>query len=70
MALEQCPANARGLMSGILQQGYSLGYVLAGCANYGAGGATNSWKEVFWAGGKRHHSARLYTFGQFLTTSS
>ncbi|KAH8177118.1 major facilitator superfamily protein [Sarocladium implicatum] len=50
MALESCPANARGLMSGILQQGYSLGYVLAGCANYGAGGATNSWKEVFWAG--------------------
>lgn len=50
MALEHCPANARGLMSGILQQGYSLGYVLAGCANYGAGGSTNSWKSVFWAG--------------------
>lgn len=44
--------NARGLMSGILQQGYSLGYVLAGCANLGAGGETNSWKSVFWAGGK------------------
>jgi hypothetical protein len=41
-------------MSGILQQGYSLGYVLAGCANYGAGGATNSWKSVFWAGGEFH----------------
>lgn len=50
MALEQCPAPARGLMSGILQQGYSLGYVLAGCANLGAGGSTNSWKSVFWAG--------------------
>ena len=25
MALENCPANARGLMSGILQQGYSFG---------------------------------------------
>lgn len=25
MALENCPGNARGLMSGILQQGYSLG---------------------------------------------
>ena len=27
MALENCPANARGLMSGILQQGYSLGEI-------------------------------------------
>lgn len=50
MALEHCPENARGLMSGILQQGYSLGYVLAGCANLGAGGETDSWKSVFWAG--------------------
>ncbi|KAK7402749.1 hypothetical protein QQX98_011506 [Neonectria punicea] len=48
MALEQCPANARGLMSGILQQGYSFGYVLAACANLGVGGATNTWKTVFW----------------------
>lgn len=29
MALENCPTDARGLMSGILQQGYSLGYVIA-----------------------------------------
>ncbi|CEJ55415.1 Putative Carboxylic acid transporter [Penicillium brasilianum] len=49
MALEHCPVNARGLMSGILQQGYSLGYVLAACANLGVGGATDSWKTVFWA---------------------
>ncbi|KFA46513.1 hypothetical protein S40293_04239 [Stachybotrys chartarum IBT 40293] len=50
MALEQCPANARGLMSGILQQGYSFGYVLAACANLGVGGATESWTIVFWIG--------------------
>jgi sugar phosphate permease len=43
-------ANARGLMSGILQQGYSFGYVLAACANLGVGGATNTWKTVFWVG--------------------
>lgn len=48
MALENCPVNARGLMSGILQQGYSLGYVLAGCANLGVGGAVETWKTVFW----------------------
>ncbi|EON69306.1 hypothetical protein W97_08566 [Coniosporium apollinis CBS 100218] len=48
MALENCPTNARGLMSGILQQGYSLGYVFAACANLGVGGSTESWKIVFW----------------------
>ncbi|EAW18541.1 carboxylic acid transport protein [Aspergillus fischeri NRRL 181] len=48
MALEHCPVNARGLMSGILQQGYSVGYVLAACANLGVGGSTESWKTVFW----------------------
>ncbi|KAL4892094.1 major facilitator superfamily domain-containing protein [Aspergillus ambiguus] len=48
MALEHCPVNARGLMSGILQQGYSMGYVFAACANLGVGGGTESWKTVFW----------------------
>lgn len=46
MALEHCPVNARGLMSGILQQGYAFGYVLAACANLGVGGSTESWKVV------------------------
>ncbi|TAQ87073.1 hypothetical protein B7494_g4590 [Chlorociboria aeruginascens] len=50
MALENCPVNARGLMSGILQQGYSMGYVIAACANLGVGGASDSWKTVFWIG--------------------
>ncbi|PSN64997.1 MFS general substrate transporter [Corynespora cassiicola Philippines] len=50
MALENCPVNARGLMSGILQQGYSFGYVVAACANLGVGGSVNSWKTVFWIG--------------------
>ncbi|KAF2452333.1 carboxylic acid transport protein [Lineolata rhizophorae] len=48
MALENCPVAARGLMSGILQQGYALGYVLAACANLGVGGETETWKTVFW----------------------
>ncbi|KAL4880677.1 major facilitator superfamily domain-containing protein [Aspergillus karnatakaensis] len=48
MALEHCPVTARGLMSGILQQGYSLGYVFAACANLGVGGDTESFKTVFW----------------------
>jgi hypothetical protein len=41
------PLKARGLMSGILQQGYSMGYVFAACANLGVGGSTESWKTVF-----------------------
>lgn len=48
MALENCPTEARGLMSGIMQQGYSFGYVLAACANLGVGKATETWKTVFW----------------------
>lgn len=35
-------------MSGILQQGYSLGYVFAACANLGVGGSVESWKTTFW----------------------
>jgi len=50
MALENCPTEARGLMSGILQQGYSLGYVIAACCNLGVGGSTESWKIIFWIG--------------------
>ncbi|KAK0652594.1 major facilitator superfamily domain-containing protein [Cercophora newfieldiana] len=48
MALENSPVDARGLMSGILQQGYSVGYVCAACANLGVGGDKESWKTVFW----------------------
>ncbi|KLU92600.1 hypothetical protein MAPG_11545, partial [Magnaporthiopsis poae ATCC 64411] len=42
MALENSPVDARGLMSGILQQGYSFGYVCAACANLGVGGGVES----------------------------
>ncbi|AEO62951.1 uncharacterized protein THITE_2042844 [Thermothielavioides terrestris NRRL 8126] len=50
MALEHCPPDARGLMSGVLQQGYAFGYVCAACANLGVGGGEDSWKTVFWIG--------------------
>ncbi|CAJ2499651.1 Uu.00g025040.m01.CDS01 [Anthostomella pinea] len=48
MALENCPTEARGLMSGIMQQGYSFGYVLAACASLGVGEEADTWKTVFW----------------------
>lgn len=47
-------------MSGIMQQGYSLGYVLAACANLGVGGEVESWKTVFWAAGKNTVSPTNY----------
>lgn len=59
MALENCPVDARGLMSGILQQGYSMGYVFAACANLGVGGSTESWKVVFWIGAGLSFAAGL-----------
>ena len=48
MALENSPVDARGLMSGVLQQGYSFGYVCAACAVLGIGDSADSWKAVFW----------------------
>ncbi|KAI1174819.1 carboxylic acid transport protein [Nemania sp. FL0916] len=48
MALENCPTEARGFMSGILQQGYSFGYVLAAIVSLGVGDPIDSWKYVFW----------------------
>ncbi|KAI0144459.1 carboxylic acid transport protein [Xylariaceae sp. FL1272] len=50
MALENCPNEARGLVSGVMQQGYSFGYVLAAIANLAVGGGVETWKTVFWAG--------------------
>ncbi|PWN20530.1 putative carboxylic acid transport protein JEN1 [Microstroma glucosiphilum] len=50
MALESVPSDARGLMSGIFQQGYSLGYVIAACINLAVGGDVASWQTMFWVG--------------------
>ncbi|KAI0810087.1 carboxylic acid transport protein [Xylaria sp. FL0064] len=59
MALENCPTEARGFMSGILQQGYSFGYVLAAITNLGVGGEVESWKTVFWVGAALSFAAGL-----------
>lgn len=50
MALEEIPAPSRGLLSGILQQGYSFGYVLAACMNLGVGGSAEGFHTLFWVG--------------------
>jgi len=50
LAMEAAPAKWRGILSGILQSGYSIGYLLAALAarfiepHFG-------WRAMFWAGG-------------------
>jgi SHS family lactate transporter-like MFS transporter len=52
MALESVPIEARGLMSGILQQGYSLGFLLAAVFNLSIAprGGADGFKDLFYIG--------------------
>jgi SHS family lactate transporter-like MFS transporter len=51
-ALEDAPIAARGLLSGLLQQGYACGFLLAAAFNFAI---TNQqrygWRALFWFGG-------------------
>ncbi|RDA89871.1 hypothetical protein CP533_6659 [Ophiocordyceps camponoti-saundersi (nom. inval.)] len=48
-ALEDCPHEARGLMSGILQQGYAFGYLLCAAFTRGLVNTTpHGWRPLFW----------------------
>ncbi|KND91726.1 Carboxylic acid transporter protein [Tolypocladium ophioglossoides CBS 100239] len=50
-ALEDCPEEARGLISGILQQGYAFGYLL--CAAFARGlvnTTPHEWRPLYWFG--------------------
>ncbi|KAK3943233.1 putative sugar transporter family protein [Diplogelasinospora grovesii] len=50
-ALEDLPEEARGLMSGILQQGYAFGYLLATAFARGLVDSTShGWRPLFWFG--------------------
>lgn len=50
-ALEDLPSEARGLMSGILQQGYAFGYLLATAFARGLVNTTShGWRPLFWFG--------------------
>lgn len=48
--LEELPAEARGLFSGILQQGYAVGYLLAACLNLTLVAKHNDWRILFFFG--------------------
>ncbi|KAG9239946.1 carboxylic acid transporter protein-like protein [Calycina marina] len=50
-ALEDCPEEARGLLSGMLQQGYAFGYLLATAFARGLVDTTShGWRPLFWFG--------------------
>lgn len=50
-ALEDCPEAARGLVSGMLQQGYAFGYLLATAFSRGLVNTTShGWRPLFWFG--------------------
>lgn len=50
-ALEECPLKARGIISGIFQQGYSFGYLLATAFARGLVNTTShGWRPLFWFG--------------------
>lgn len=50
-ALEDLPYNARGLLSGLFEQGYAAGYLLV-AISYRALVPTTShgWRSIFWFG--------------------
>ncbi|KAG2233836.1 major facilitator superfamily domain-containing protein [Thamnidium elegans] len=50
LALEALPVEARGLFSGIYQEGYACGYLLAALANYAVVETDSSWRVLFWVG--------------------
>ncbi|KAI9875806.1 MAG: hypothetical protein M1830_007962 [Pleopsidium flavum] len=50
-ALEDCPEAARGILSGMLQQGYAFGYLLATVFARGLVNTTkHTWRPLFWFG--------------------
>lgn len=50
-ALEDCPEEARGLLSGMLQQGWAFGYLLATAVARGLVNTTShGWRPLYWFG--------------------
>lgn len=50
-ALEDCPEEARGILSGMLQQGYAFGYLLATAFARALVNTTpHGWRPFFWFG--------------------
>ncbi|ORY98484.1 major facilitator superfamily domain-containing protein, partial [Syncephalastrum racemosum] len=50
LALESLPVESRGLFSGIYQEGYALGYLLATLVNFAVQSTGSTWRIVYWTG--------------------
>ncbi|KAK4054452.1 hypothetical protein OIV83_000946 [Microbotryomycetes sp. JL201] len=48
LGLENAPVGARGLLSGLLQQGYAVGYLIAAVINLTAVAKHNDWRVLFY----------------------
>ena len=60
-ALENLPVEARGIMSGFLQQGYAAGYLIAAVNNiFLAPKVSAGWRALFWT------SCSISTFAAIL----
>lgn len=49
-ALDDCPKEARGIISGLLQQGYAFGYLLVVCFTRAFIDTPHGWRALFWFG--------------------
>jgi MFS transporter, SHS family, lactate transporter len=50
-ALEDAPISARGILSGLLQEGYAFGYILAAVFNIAiTGNQPHGWRALYWFG--------------------
>jgi len=62
LAMEQVPARWRGILSGVLQEGYAVGYLLAACC-YFVVFPRWGWRPMFWLGGLPALLALFVRFG-------
>ncbi|HEY2386587.1 MAG TPA: MFS transporter [Candidatus Binatia bacterium] len=62
LAMEQVPARWRGILSGVLQEGYAVGYLLAACC-YFVVFPRWGWRPMFWIGGLPALLALFVRFG-------
>lgn len=49
-ALEDCPVEARGIISGLLQEGYAFGYLLVVIFTRALVDTTGNWRALYWFG--------------------
>ncbi len=62
LAMEQVPPRWRGVLSGVLQEGYAVGYLLAACCYFFVFPRWG-WRPMFWIGGLPALLALFVRFG-------